>query len=269
MFRYDKDMERVMQAKKFEILKELEDCKLRILKELSGVDKATLTKLRSVIADYNNIDYLITTKINNIEMKVNSNVLTVTEGLERIEEIRTELLEELLKIENLEGFEELNERVSSLETTQQNINSGFEQFNTKINQSRIDIDTLNLSTKTLSDRLNTEVVKLKTFILELEVGNGVTRVFNETTQTHTFSATWSSTGFKVGNNIELSQIITLCGVYPSQLKNGGGGWTNHFFDFYNTGTSMGFKLETKNHGNNGDFPEKVYLRFLISETPIN
>lgn len=72
MFRYDKDMERVMQAKKREIVNELEELKLRIMNELSGVDKITLTKLRQIMDDYNHIDYNITTKINAIQTEIDT-----------------------------------------------------------------------------------------------------------------------------------------------------------------------------------------------------
>lgn len=57
MFWFDKDMERVMQAKKREIMRELEDAKLRILKELSGVDKLTLLRLREIITDYDRMTH--------------------------------------------------------------------------------------------------------------------------------------------------------------------------------------------------------------------
>lgn len=71
MFHYDKDMERVMQAKKREILAELEKAKCRILKELSGVDKTTLTRLREIIADYNRIDFNLNERLNNHEARFN------------------------------------------------------------------------------------------------------------------------------------------------------------------------------------------------------
>ena len=62
MFIYDKDIERVMQEKKREILQEMEDAKLRILQELSGVDKLTLTRLREIIANHDRIEHSIEDK---------------------------------------------------------------------------------------------------------------------------------------------------------------------------------------------------------------
>lgn len=55
MFYLDKDMERVMQKKKRDVINELEAYKNKILQELSGVDKITLTRLRQILADYNSI----------------------------------------------------------------------------------------------------------------------------------------------------------------------------------------------------------------------
>ena len=55
MMYLDKDMERVMQKKKRDIINELEAYKNKILWELSGVDKVTLTRLRQIMADYNSI----------------------------------------------------------------------------------------------------------------------------------------------------------------------------------------------------------------------
>ena len=52
MLYYDKDPDRMMQEKKREILQEMEHEKIRILKELSGVDKYTLTRLREIIANF-------------------------------------------------------------------------------------------------------------------------------------------------------------------------------------------------------------------------
>lgn len=56
MFRYDKDMERVMQKKKRDIINELTAYGNKLLQELSGVDKQTLTRLRQILDDYNRIE---------------------------------------------------------------------------------------------------------------------------------------------------------------------------------------------------------------------
>lgn len=56
MMYLDKDMERVMQKKKREVINELEAYKNKMLQEMSGVDKITLTRLRHILDDYNRID---------------------------------------------------------------------------------------------------------------------------------------------------------------------------------------------------------------------
>ena len=99
MFLYDKDMERVMQHKKREVIKELEDCKNRILKELSGVDKITLTRLREIIADYNRIDFNINEKIKTFM----SNGQIVIDGAEEIARIFQTEIDKLHELEETVG----------------------------------------------------------------------------------------------------------------------------------------------------------------------
>lgn len=96
MFWYDKDQERVMQHKKREVIRELEETKNRILKELSGVDKVTLTRLREVLADYNRIDHAINEKIKNFM----SNGNVILEGAEEVAELFTEEIKKLNQLEN-------------------------------------------------------------------------------------------------------------------------------------------------------------------------
>lgn len=70
MYYYDKDVHRMMTQKKIEILKELDCAKHRILKELSGVDKITLTRLRQILDDYNQIEYDLTQRFTAFENKI-------------------------------------------------------------------------------------------------------------------------------------------------------------------------------------------------------
>ena len=71
MFNPTNDSIRDIELKKLECLKEMSDAKDRILKELSGVDKITLTRLRQVLDDYNNIDYNVSNKVTAIETFTN------------------------------------------------------------------------------------------------------------------------------------------------------------------------------------------------------
>ncbi len=57
MFFYDKDMERMMQLKKQEIMREMETAKKRILEELNCVKRSVHTDFCDLLADYNRIDF--------------------------------------------------------------------------------------------------------------------------------------------------------------------------------------------------------------------
>lgn len=70
MFLYDKDIERVMQAKKREVLHELEVAKKRILEELSEVDKVTLTRFYKMWSEFNEI----ITRLNMVDENVSQQV---------------------------------------------------------------------------------------------------------------------------------------------------------------------------------------------------
>lgn len=112
MFNYHGvDMERAMQAKKREILQELEEAKLRILKELSGCDKITLTRLRQVLDDYNKIVHAITEKINAIEQKVTIALETTNEKHAQMEE-NLETIDKIAK-----DYEEMIALVNELRET--------------------------------------------------------------------------------------------------------------------------------------------------------
>lgn len=91
MFRYDKDIERVMQKKKRDIINELTAYGNKILQELSGVDKQTLTRLRQVLNDYNSIQMNIEKSTNTF----NEKTVLLTEKLNEL----TETLDSLNGIE--------------------------------------------------------------------------------------------------------------------------------------------------------------------------
>jgi hypothetical protein len=84
---------RDIELKKNECLKEMSLAKDRILKELSGVDKITLTRLRQVLDDYNNIDYNVNNKVNTIE--------TFTKELNKRSEENVKKFEDSLNIINM------------------------------------------------------------------------------------------------------------------------------------------------------------------------
>lgn len=62
---------RALQAKKYEILGELELAKHAILRELSSVDKHTLSRLREIIAHYDRLEKSVIDKLNTREVSYN------------------------------------------------------------------------------------------------------------------------------------------------------------------------------------------------------
>lgn len=63
---------RELQSKKYEILGELEQAKHAILKDLSCLDKCTLTKLRFIVSDYERLESAIDLRIKNLSAKIDS-----------------------------------------------------------------------------------------------------------------------------------------------------------------------------------------------------
>lgn len=58
----DKDIFRVIEAKKREILDTLEEVKRKSLKELSNVNKETMSRMRQLLADFNRLDFALSEK---------------------------------------------------------------------------------------------------------------------------------------------------------------------------------------------------------------
>ncbi len=117
MFYYDKDPDRMMNAKKREIIEELHAEKARILQELSGVDKITLTRLRELITNYSRIERDLNTQYN----KINSIIESNSNALERFADALT-------KIDKLETKPEKHHNTDGL------INKMFEVCNTYTNK---------------------------------------------------------------------------------------------------------------------------------------
>lgn len=117
MFVYDKDMERVMQAKKREILAELEKTKCRLLKELSGVDKVTLTRLREIIADYNRIDFNLNERLNAHEERFNKFIQDGDVFIVDGQNVITQFQNEIARLDEINNeIENLNNALDNLES---------------------------------------------------------------------------------------------------------------------------------------------------------
>ena len=72
MFLFDKDMERIMLAKKKELLAQIEDAKERVLKELYCVKRSVHTDLCEMLADYNRIDFNLKKTVADLKQEVKS-----------------------------------------------------------------------------------------------------------------------------------------------------------------------------------------------------
>lgn len=70
MFWFDKDMERVMLAKKKEVLAQIEDAKKRVLKELYCVKREVHTDFCEMLADYNRIDFALKKLVADLKQEV-------------------------------------------------------------------------------------------------------------------------------------------------------------------------------------------------------
>ena len=99
-----------LNAKKYEILGELELAKQAMLREMSGVDKCTLTKLRQIVKHYEDTEKLIIDKVNNLETQlfkiVNGGIGNDCECdnehlLSMINEIKTSIETQSKTIENM------------------------------------------------------------------------------------------------------------------------------------------------------------------------
>lgn len=87
MMYLDKDMERVMQKKKRDVINELEAYKIKVLTEMSGVDKLTLTRLRELLNKYDDIK----ANIDNSTNDFNESTLKLNAKLEEIEAVLNQL----------------------------------------------------------------------------------------------------------------------------------------------------------------------------------
>ena len=113
MFWYDKDPHRMMEHKKREIIEELHNEKIKILQELSGVDKITLTRLRELLSDYNRIEHNLNVQYEKINAVLNQNSGAMTAYKKEVEQLIRENETNLQKFENeIRFLDALNVRLS-------------------------------------------------------------------------------------------------------------------------------------------------------------
>ena len=176
------DSIRNIELKKLECLKEMSLAKDRILKELSGVDKITLTRLRQVLDDYNTIDYNVNSKISSIE--------TSTKELNKKSE------------ENVKKFSDNIKKINDIEL---NLNNNYETLDNKID---------NINDKLTNDINNISNNQFPQNYVETTVENAVNTYVNENNGSFTSLSKFNnhingieSILINVGNLLDINDII--------------------------------------------------------------
>lgn len=131
MFFYDKDMERMMQLKKQEIMREMEKAKSRILKELNCVKRSVNTDFRDLLADYNRIDFQMKQLIAHFKTEIEK----VTAGYSELITLKFAEYNDMVvdKVEQLEILEReielfFNTKTAELEAIQTTVQNLIEQI---------------------------------------------------------------------------------------------------------------------------------------------
>lgn len=137
---FHEDM-RALTAKKYEILGELEMAKAAILREMSTVDKCTLTRLREIIANYEHLEKLVIDRINTFDIKT-------TAFITQTEKDYSVFADEIVVLNKLkEGLEALEE------TTNASINENEEKFDTLNEQVAQIVDRLERTPETVTPQM--------------------------------------------------------------------------------------------------------------------
>ena len=119
MFWFDKDMERVMLAKKKEVLQEIETAKKRVLEELYCLKRSAHSDLCSLQADYNRMALTLTNTVNEIRAELKC----ITDEYKSMiattfNQYTTTIENKLLALETFENevIKEVNDKLSELDT---------------------------------------------------------------------------------------------------------------------------------------------------------
>lgn len=121
MFLYEQELSRKLEEKCHELLHTLEEKKDSLLRELSGVDKITLTKLRTIMADYYNAQDTLSRYVQIYDVSLS---VAQEEFVKKLSEIRGDFETQVLSYVNTYPVEdcvrEVVERIAS--------ESGFQQL---------------------------------------------------------------------------------------------------------------------------------------------
>lgn len=131
MFIYDKDMERVMLAKKKEVLSEIEAAKARVLKELYCVKRGVHTDMCEMLADYNRIDFMLKKTVKDCKKQIEDTVKEFQVIIANtFNEYNTEIDLRISHLENLEAqvTAELNAKVAEFEAMEGRVSDAIAQL---------------------------------------------------------------------------------------------------------------------------------------------
>ena len=145
MFIIDKDMERVMLAKKKEVLHEIETAKKRVLKELYCLKRSIHTDMCEMIADYNRIQFNINKLTEDCKVEVKSAIdryLTILADTIEQYNIDINAKLEFLNQREKEITEEVNSKLSELEDLNNTVKEATDKLNELIESTRTTIDEL-------------------------------------------------------------------------------------------------------------------------------
>lgn len=121
MFLYDKDMERVMLAKKKEVLNEIEAAKKRVLEELYCLKRSAHSDLCNVQADYNRIVTMLADTANTVKKEVATYVANYQKMIaETFNSYNSTIDNKLLELEAFENsmVVEVQNKLAELEAIQ-------------------------------------------------------------------------------------------------------------------------------------------------------
>lgn len=183
MFIFDKDMERIMVAKKKELLAQIEEAKKRVLEELYCVKREVHTDFCEMLADYNRIDFTLKKLVADLKQEVKDCVDTYKNILaEQIVNFNQQIDTKINVFEQyvIESIATLENALTELETMQNTVNNAIVRLNELLSNSvtreELEQAIANIDVTEELEQLATE--------LRTEIANaGVQSDWNETDET--------------------------------------------------------------------------------------
>lgn len=186
MFFYDKDMERMMQLKKQEIMREMEVAKKRILEELMCVKRAVHTDFCDLLADYNRIDF----QMKQLLATFKEEIAKITTGYS-----------DLIALKFAEYNDMVVDKIEQLEILEREIELYFSNTRIELEAAREEIQRLvdfvaqyedtikNGATKKELDALRTELLeKINNIDISKQLDTLRTEIFEKVTEVEALAA---------------------------------------------------------------------------------